>query len=153
MARGVGGHSPANVQKYLKGQEYPARKDDLLKTARANRATEEIIETIERLPDEEFGGPQDVMKAYGEEERGNRAAEQPRSHTSVSGNAHERGRAADRQHEDDETGRDGERHARQRDDEAGEDERQHGRQRHETGRDSESGKEEHPKHGAQHRRD
>jgi Protein of unknown function (DUF2795) len=67
MARGVGGHSPANLQKFLKGQDYPARKQDLLKTAHSNRAPHEVIQTIEGLPDDEFGGPQDVMKGYGEE--------------------------------------------------------------------------------------
>jgi hypothetical protein len=30
MSRGVGGHSPANVQKFLKGQDYPADKKDLI---------------------------------------------------------------------------------------------------------------------------
>jgi hypothetical protein len=69
MARGVGGQSPANVQKFLKGQEYPARKDDLLETARSNDAPEEIIRTIRDLPDKQFAGPQDVMKGYGEEMR------------------------------------------------------------------------------------
>lgn len=66
MTRGVGGHSPANVQKYLKGVDYPASKDDLLLAARNNEAPQEVLDTIEDLPAEEFGGPQDVMKAYGE---------------------------------------------------------------------------------------
>jgi Protein of unknown function (DUF2795) len=69
MARGVGGHSPANVQRFLKGQDYPARKDDLLETARSNHAPDEISCTIGDLPDEEFGGSQDVIKGYGEERR------------------------------------------------------------------------------------
>jgi hypothetical protein len=74
MARGVGGHSPANVQKYLKGQEYPADKKGLLKTARGNHAPAEVINEIEGLPDNQFHGPQDVMKGYGEEE-GNKREE------------------------------------------------------------------------------
>ena len=69
MARGVGGHSPANVQKYLKGQEYPARKNDLIETARSNHAPREVMETIQGLPDGDFNGPQDVMKGYAEERR------------------------------------------------------------------------------------
>jgi hypothetical protein len=73
MARGVGGHSPANVQKYLKGQEYPAHKQDLLKTAKGNDAPDEVIEEIEGLPDQEFSGPQDVMKGYGEEQEQKRS--------------------------------------------------------------------------------
>jgi len=70
MTRGVGGHSPANIQKYLKGQDYPANKQDLVKTARENKAPEEVMEVLNALPEAEFGGPQDVMKGYGEEVRG-----------------------------------------------------------------------------------
>lgn len=77
MARGVGGHSPANVQKYLKGQEYPAQKEDLLKTAKHNQAPDEVIREIEGLPAGEFHGPQDVMKGYGEEERRKREDHEP----------------------------------------------------------------------------
>ena len=66
MTRGVGGHSPANVQKYLRDVEYPASKDDLLQQAKRNSAPQEILDTIERLPEDQFGGPQEVMKGYGE---------------------------------------------------------------------------------------
>ncbi len=66
MTRGVGGESPANVQKYLKGVDYPARKRDLVDQAKKNAAPDEVVQVIQRFPDQEFGGPQDVMKAYGE---------------------------------------------------------------------------------------
>lgn len=65
MTRGVGGQSPSNVQSYLKGVSYPATKDDLLSAARENGAPREIIDLLEGFDDSEFGGPQDVMKAYG----------------------------------------------------------------------------------------
>lgn len=65
MARGLGGHSPANVQLYLKGIEYPASKDELLRAARSNDAPDEVIDVIKSLSVQQFGGPQDVMKAYG----------------------------------------------------------------------------------------
>jgi hypothetical protein len=68
MTRGVGGQSPANVQKYLRDIEYPASKDDLIAQAKRNEAPQEILETIQRLPEDEFGGPQDVMKGYGQVE-------------------------------------------------------------------------------------
>ncbi len=67
MTRGLGGQSPANMQSFLKGVSYPARKDDLKRAANANGAPEEIMDLIEKLPGDEFGGPQDVMKSYGEE--------------------------------------------------------------------------------------
>jgi hypothetical protein len=70
MARGVGGHSPANMQKYLKGQNYPAQKNDLIRTAQDNNAPKEVLDILKDLPEDNFGGPQDVMKAYGEESHG-----------------------------------------------------------------------------------
>lgn len=66
MTRGLGGKAPANLQSYLKGAHYPTQRDDLVSIARNNGAPGEIIELLEQLPEEEFGGPQDVMKAYGE---------------------------------------------------------------------------------------
>lgn len=67
MTRGVGGHSPANVQKFLAGVKYPATKDDLIKSAKGNQAPPEVMDEIENLPDDDYGGPQDVMKSYGKE--------------------------------------------------------------------------------------
>lgn len=65
MGRGAGGESPANVQKYLKGVDYPAKKRDLEQQAKKNDAPDEILQMIRKFPDQEFSGPQDVMKAYG----------------------------------------------------------------------------------------
>ncbi len=65
MTRGLGGKAPANVQSYLKGVSYPASKDDLVSVAQKNGAPGEIIDVLRELPEDEFGGPQDVMKAYG----------------------------------------------------------------------------------------
>ncbi|NUS38589.1 MAG: DUF2795 domain-containing protein [Lysobacter sp.] len=66
MTRGLGGNSPANVQHYLKGIEYPTHKQALIDCARRNDAPSEVMDTIKRLDRDEFGGPQDVMKAYGD---------------------------------------------------------------------------------------
>jgi len=67
MARGVGGQSPSNVQSYLAGVSYPATKQDLVKAARQNDASRDILQILEQLDEESFGGPQDVMKAYSRE--------------------------------------------------------------------------------------
>lgn len=53
---------PNKIQQHLKGISYPASKDDLLDQARKNKAPGLIMEVISRLPDREYGGPQDVMK-------------------------------------------------------------------------------------------
>jgi hypothetical protein len=66
MSHGMGGESPANVQKYLKGVDYPAKKRELVDQARKNAAPDEVVQIIQKFPDQEFVGPQDVMKAYGQ---------------------------------------------------------------------------------------
>ncbi|UGB46252.1 DUF2795 domain-containing protein [Frateuria edaphi] len=68
MTRGLGGNSPANVQKYLSGVEYPAGKRDLIDAARRNDAPEEVMRTLRELPGDNYGGPQEVMKGYGDVE-------------------------------------------------------------------------------------
>lgn len=69
MARGVGGQSPSNVQSYLSGVSYPASKEDLLTAAKRNGASSEVMEILRGFEDEQFGGPQEVMKAYGRERK------------------------------------------------------------------------------------
>lgn len=66
MTRGMGGDSPSNVMHHLKGVHFPAKKRDLVSQARGNKAPKAILDTIEQMPDQEYGGPQDVMKAYGQ---------------------------------------------------------------------------------------
>jgi len=66
MTRGMGGHSPANVAHYLKGVDFPAKKQDLVKHAQSQKADEEVLETLKNLPDQEYGNMADVMKGYGQ---------------------------------------------------------------------------------------
>ena len=65
MTRGVGGHSPANVSKHLKGIDFPAHRQDLIRQAEKNHADAEVIDELKNLPDEEYGSMADVMKGYG----------------------------------------------------------------------------------------
>ncbi len=58
--------SPIEVQKYLKGVDYPATKEDLLEKARHNGAKKEIISLIEELREDEFANPAEVSKGIGE---------------------------------------------------------------------------------------
>lgn len=53
------------MQKYLHGIDYPASKQHLLEQAKRNGAPDEVIDTLQRFDEKEFGGPQDVMKSYG----------------------------------------------------------------------------------------
>lgn len=56
--------NPADVQKALKGAEYPAEIDELIRQAEANDAPEEVIEALQDLVGT-FDGPQDVQEALG----------------------------------------------------------------------------------------
>ena len=57
--------NPIQLQKYLQGVNYPARKDDLLSAAEKNDAPEDVVEEIRSLSGDEFDGPDQVMKAFG----------------------------------------------------------------------------------------
>lgn len=57
--------SPIDVQKALGGADYPAKKQDLVQTARDNGANDQIIQTLERIPDREYDGPAGVSKEIG----------------------------------------------------------------------------------------
>lgn len=60
--------SPMAVQKALKGIHYPASKDDLLKQAQQNSASDIVMSRIRAMPGERFEKPTDVMKALGKKE-------------------------------------------------------------------------------------
>lgn len=57
--------NPIQIQKYLKGINYPASKRDLLENAEREGADEEVRMTLEQLPDQEYENPADVSKALG----------------------------------------------------------------------------------------
>ena len=57
--------SPIDVQKALGDTDYPAKKQDLVETARKNGADDRVIQTLERLPDREYEGPAGISKEIG----------------------------------------------------------------------------------------
>jgi hypothetical protein len=61
--------NPVEVEKSLKGIDFPAKREDLVKHAQQRGANREVIETIENLPEEEFRNAADVAKAIGELDR------------------------------------------------------------------------------------
>lgn len=58
--------NPIQLQKFLKGVDYPVNKETLLKHAKKNGADEAVLETLKQLPDEEYETPTDVSKGVGE---------------------------------------------------------------------------------------
>ena len=57
--------NPIQIQKYLKGINYPASKSDLLENAEREGADQDVQSTLEQLPDQEYENPADVSKALG----------------------------------------------------------------------------------------
>jgi hypothetical protein len=57
--------NPIQIQKSLKGVDYPARKEDLLQNAERNGADEDVRAALQLLPDEEYETPADVSQALG----------------------------------------------------------------------------------------
>ncbi len=64
MAR-YGDVSAAEVQQFLHGLDYPARKNDLIKKARDNGASDDVMSVLNDFPDQDFISPMDVSKAIG----------------------------------------------------------------------------------------
>lgn len=58
--------NPIDLQKHLKGMDYPASKQDLVEHAKSSGADKKMLDMLEQLPDEEFQTPTDVNKAVGE---------------------------------------------------------------------------------------
>jgi predicted outer membrane protein len=57
--------NPVQIQKYLKGVDYPASKAALLDKAKSLGADENVCASLEQLPDESFQTPADVSQAFG----------------------------------------------------------------------------------------
>ena len=49
--------NPIQIQKFLKGVDYPASKSDLLRNAEREGADEDVRATLERLPDRSMSPP------------------------------------------------------------------------------------------------
>ena len=59
--------SPVEVEKFLKGVDYPAKKADLIKYAMAEQEIlPRVIETLKQLPDQTYDSPIAVNNAVGE---------------------------------------------------------------------------------------
>ncbi|MFG1944426.1 DUF2795 domain-containing protein [Nonomuraea sp. NPDC048826] len=55
--------NPIQLQKHLKGVDYPATKADLLEAARDQGADQDLIRALESMPDREYDGPNAVSQA------------------------------------------------------------------------------------------
>jgi hypothetical protein len=55
--------NPIELQKYLKGVDYPADRDELVQTAESNGAPQEIVDALRKADTDRFDGPNAVEKA------------------------------------------------------------------------------------------
>lgn len=55
--------NPIQLQKYLKGIDYPADKNTLIENAKKLGADENVCSSLENLPDQKFDAPVDVSQA------------------------------------------------------------------------------------------
>lgn len=56
--------NPIQIQKFLKGVDYPATKATLIENARKLGADDNICASLEQLPDEDFQTPAEVSQAF-----------------------------------------------------------------------------------------
>ncbi|MVU83859.1 DUF2795 domain-containing protein [Nocardia sp. ET3-3] len=55
--------NPIRLQKFLRGADYPAKRDDLVRLARDNGADAVILDRLRQIPDRRYEGPQAVSRA------------------------------------------------------------------------------------------
>jgi hypothetical protein len=57
--------NPVQLQKHLKGMDYPASKQDLIDHAKKNGADENALSVLEKIAEDQYETPTDVNKAVG----------------------------------------------------------------------------------------
>ena len=55
--------NPIQLQKYLSGIDYPAKKQDLLRRAEEQGADNNVLDTLRSLKRDDFNSPNDVSEA------------------------------------------------------------------------------------------
>lgn len=59
----------ADVERAIRGIDFPADRNDLVQQAQSNKANSDIIDILKNLPWNRFNSPIDVSKAFGKERR------------------------------------------------------------------------------------
>lgn len=61
--------NPIQLQKHLKGMNYPASKDDLLNHVKQGNADENVRSVIERIADKTYENPAEVSSAVSQAQK------------------------------------------------------------------------------------
>ncbi|MBV9844807.1 MAG: DUF2795 domain-containing protein [Kutzneria sp.] len=56
--------NPIQMQKFLAGIDYPASRDDIVEHARSQGADNEVLTTLNAIPDKTYNGPNAVSQAF-----------------------------------------------------------------------------------------
>jgi len=67
MARGVGGHGPANIMKHMSGIHFPANKEQIIEHAKKAEGpdTSDVVDFLEKIGDKEYQSPTEILKEVG----------------------------------------------------------------------------------------
>ena len=57
--------SAAEVQKFLKGMDYPAGKKEVVSQAKKNKAPKDVLDVLNKVDDQQFNSAADVSRAIG----------------------------------------------------------------------------------------
>ena len=60
--------SPAQVEKFLKGIDFPAGKQDIINHAKQNKASDDVMQLLQQMPDKDYASAADVAKEIGKVE-------------------------------------------------------------------------------------
>ena len=58
--------SPPEIAWYLREVDFPADREDLLRHARRQKADDEVLQLLDRMPNRDYGSMADVMKGMGD---------------------------------------------------------------------------------------
>lgn len=58
--------NPIELQKHLKGLDYPATKDDVIACAKKNGADDDLLDSLSRISGDSFQTPAEVSQAVGD---------------------------------------------------------------------------------------
>ena len=61
--------NPVQVQKFLKGVDYPCSKAELMKAAEEGGADQNVLETLKQIPMERFNSSNDVAQGIAQIEK------------------------------------------------------------------------------------
>jgi hypothetical protein len=57
--------SPIEVQKFLGGLDYPARKSEIIDKAEMQGADDDVMDVLAQLPEREYANPTDISREIG----------------------------------------------------------------------------------------